>query len=111
MEDRYSVKVLQEAIEIQRKKGADYQNKVSSVRQADYYPRGIDTIYDIMWGKMLRIKSVMDAMRSGQEPNFESLKDSAIDLINYGSFMAAYLEGKIDGQNPNNDMFNQQKVV
>lgn len=107
---RHSVKVLEDCIQLQNKKSQDYQNAISTVKQADYYPHGITTIYDIMWAKMLRIKSVMDVMKFGGKQNFESLDDSAKDLINYASFFAAYLDGKVDGQNPLNDAFNRPCV-
>ncbi len=98
--DRESVRILKESIELQRKKAVDYQNTNSSVRQGDYYPRGLESLYDIMNAKMLRIRSVLDAMEHDPEyqVNFESLEDSAKDLINYCSFFVAYSRGKIDGQ-------------
>lgn len=105
------VKVLRECIELQEKKGADYQAASSSVRQADYYIRGVDTIYDTMHGKMLRMRSLMDRARSGDnDPNFESLEDSAKDLINYASFFVAWIRGEIDGQEPGYDIFNRKTV-
>lgn len=103
-----SVKVLQECIELQLKKSADYQNPNSSVVQADYYPHGVNTIHDIMHGKMLRMRSVLDAMEvPGYKPNFESLEDSAKDLINYASFLVSYARGRIPGQNPFHDHLNR----
>ncbi len=105
-----SVNVLQECIDLQLRKSRDYQNPNSTVRQADYYPNGVTTIHDIMHAKMLRMKSVMEAMQSTDYgPNFESLEDSAKDLINYTSFFVAYCRGGIDGQNPNNNIFNRKK--
>ncbi|AHY25294.1 hypothetical protein PS2_044 [Serratia phage PS2] len=105
--ERESVKVLRECIELQNAKGSDYQSKASSVRQADYYVNGIQTIHDIMHAKMLRMKSVMDKIQAGESTNFESLEDSAKDLINYASFFVAYSRGKIDGQNPDKNIFNK----
>ena len=87
-------------------KAEDYTGK-SSVQMADYYPRGIATIYDIMWAKMLRIKSVMEQMESRDSENFESIQDSCVDLINYATFFVAYMDGDIPGQNSNKNMFNQ----
>ena len=105
-----SVHVLQECIELQLKKSRDYQNPNSTVKQADYYPNGITTIHDIMHAKMLRMKSVMEAMQSADyDPNFESLEDSAKDLINYASFFVSYCRGGIDGQSSNKDAFNRIK--
>ena len=97
-----SVDVLQECLQLQLKKANDYQNPNSTVQQADYYPNGIITIHDIMHAKMLRMKSVMDAMQSDDyTPNFESLEDSAKDLINYSSFFVAYCRQGIKGQETN----------
>jgi hypothetical protein len=109
--DRESVKVLQECIDLQNRKGRDYQNPNSTVRQADYYVNGVTTIYDIMHAKMLRMKSLMEAMQADDlhTAQFESLEDSAKDLINYSSFMISFLRGKVDGQNLDKDIFNKPK--
>lgn len=105
-----SVNVLQECVELQLKKSRDYQNPNSTVKQADYYPNGIVTIHDIMHAKMLRMKSVMEAMQSSDyDPNFESLEDSAKDLINYASFFVAYCRNGITGQDPAKNAFNKEK--
>lgn len=110
--ERYSVSVLQECIDLQNKKATDYQNSNSRIKQADYYPNGCLTIHDIMHAKMLRMKSVMEAMLNDPNyaPNFESLEDSAMDLINYSSFFVSYIRGKIDGQDPSSDIFNRRKL-
>lgn len=104
-----SLKILQRAAEIQNQKGNDYQNPNSRVRQAMYYPRGCATILDIMTGKMLRLQSVMESMEldPSYNPNFESLEDSIVDLINYASFFGAYMKGGIDGQDPQHDFLNR----
>jgi|TARA_X000001316_G_C920407_1_gene34600 hypothetical protein len=110
---KYSLKVLQRAAEIQNKKSNDYQNPNSRVRQAMYYPRGCSTILDTMYAKVLRMQSVIEAMETdpNYQPNFESLEDSCIDIINYASFFAAYMNGSIDGQNPDCDFLNRPKKV
>lgn len=107
-----SLKVLQKAAEIQNKKGNDYQNPNSRVRQAMYYPRGCATILDTMQAKVLRIQSVLEAMEqdTSYDPNFESLEDSCIDIINYASFFVAYMNGSIDGQHPDNDFLNRKII-
>lgn len=106
-----SVKILNECIELQTKKGADYQSENSSVKQADYYPRGALTILDIILAKYLRLKSVVEKYEAdGGSPNNESIEDSAKDLINYASFLAAYCRGGIDGQNPERDILNRPIV-
>jgi hypothetical protein len=109
--DRESMRVLMECITLQGKKSRDYQNPNSTIVQADYYPHGVDTIFDIMHAKMLRIKSVLEAMKYDPTyaPNFESIEDSGKDLINYTSFFCSYIRGKMEGQDPERDIFNRKK--
>ena len=106
---RESIKVLQECAEIQDKKSRDYQNENSRIRQADYYPRGILSIMELINTKTIRLWSVLEAMENDPDynPNFESIEDSLKDLINYSSFAVAYSRGKIDGQDPNRDFLNR----
>jgi hypothetical protein len=105
-----SVKILEECAQIQKKKSNDYQNPHSRIRQADYYPRGVATILDIIYAKVLRMYSVIEAMENDPSyvPNFESFEDSCKDLINYSSFAAAYSRGKIEGQDPTKDFLNRK---
>lgn len=105
-----SIAVLQECAELQLKKASDYQNPNSRIHQADYYPRGVASILDIVHGKVLRMYSVLEAMEIDPDynPNFESLEDSAKDLINYASFIVAFIRGGIDGQDPNRDFLNRK---
>jgi hypothetical protein len=105
---RPSANILLEAADIQERKGQDYNNAVSSVQQADYYPRGVTSILDIVNAKYLRMVSVLETMEAGGNVNFESVEDSAIDMINYASFIVAYMRGQVPGQNPNHDIFNRK---
>jgi len=73
---RKSANVLLEAAELQERKGTDYQNPLSRVRQADHYPRGVYTILDTVNGKLLRMYSVLETMEHGGKVNFESVEDS-----------------------------------
>ncbi len=109
MEEKESVKVLRECIELTLKKANDYQNPHSRIRQADYYPNGVSTLLDIVWAKMLRIRSVIEAMENdpNYSPNFESIEDSFKDMINYCSFGVEYSRGKMDGQDPNKNFLNK----
>jgi len=100
-----SVKVLQECIDLQIRKSDDYQNPNSNVKQAMHYRRGVDTLHDMMCQKLIRAQSLLE---SGGSPNYESLEDSYKDLINYASFAVSYIRGKMDGQDPNCDMFNKK---
>lgn len=108
--EKESIKVLQECAALQIKKSNDYQNPNSRIKQADYYPRGIATILDIVYAKVLRMQSVLEAMENDEEyaPNFESIEDSAKDLINYSSFMISYMRHGIDGQRIDRDFLNRK---
>jgi hypothetical protein len=108
-----SLRVLEEAAAIQKKKSNDYQNAESRVKQADYYPRGCATILDLINSKVLRMYSVMEAMERDQKynPNFESLEDSAVDLINYASFFVSFMRGAMPGQDPTRDFLNRKSEV
>lgn len=92
MSERRAIEVLEECADLMRKKGQDYNR----VPQAEYYPFGVRDIWCMMHQKMTRIKSLMVA--EGDQ-NFESMEDSARDLINYSAFLIEYLEGKMEGQN------------
>lgn len=104
-----SLRVLQECAELQTKKSNDYQNPNSRIRQADYYPRGVATILDIIHAKVLRAQSVLEAMESdpNYNPNFESVEDSFKDLINYASFAVSFSRGKMEGQDGSRDFLNR----
>jgi hypothetical protein len=106
MTDKESVKVLKECMDLQIKKSQDYQNPNSNVKQAMHYRRGIDSIHDIMQGKMYRAQSLLESKSAN--PNFESLEDTYKDLINYASFAVAWLRKGIDGQEQDRDIFNQK---
>lgn len=108
---RPSANILLEAAEIQEKKGQDYNNTVSRVQQADYYVHGVWSILDTINGKYLRMVSVLETMEAGGKVNYESVEDSALDLINYTSFLAAYMRGEVPGQRPDRDIFNKPNDV
>ena len=99
-----SVEVLKECIELQNKKSQDYQSKEANVTQAMHYRRGVDSIHDIIQGKCYRAQSLLE---STGDPNFESLEDTYKDIINYCSFAVSYMRGKMEGQQPERDMFNR----
>lgn len=96
--ERESILILQECIELQKKKSEDYQNPNSNVKQADHYRRGLDTIHDMIHQKLLRAQSLLE---SGAAPKNEALEDTYKDMINFCSFAVAWIRGKIDGQDRN----------
>jgi hypothetical protein len=105
--ERESVNVLRECIELQLRKSQDYQNPNSNVTQAMHYRRGVDSIHDIIQGKLYRAQSLLESGTHSQA-NFESLEDSYKDLINYASFAVAWLRGGVPGQDPTRDIFNNK---
>ena len=56
-----SVKVLTAYLELQLQKSDDYQNKESNVTQAMHYRRGVDSIHDIIQGKIYRAQSILES--------------------------------------------------
>lgn len=109
-----SVKVLQECVELQLKKSRDYQNPNSNIVQSMHYRRGVSTIHDMIHQKVLRAQSLLEAAESSNgevSANFESLEDTYKDLINYASFAVSYIRGKMEGQDPNRDYLNRSKMT
>jgi hypothetical protein len=107
MNERESVRVLYECIDLQNKKSQDYQNPDSDIVQAMHYRRGIDTIQDILQSKLYRAQSLLESGNSNNA-NFESLEDSYKDMINYCSFAVAWLRGGIPGQDVTRNIFNRK---
>lgn len=106
--ERESVNILKEAIELQIAKGKDYNGSETSVQQADYYTYGVYSLLDTVHAKYLRMMSVLEQMEKGGKENFESVEDSAIDLINYASFIVAYVRGEVPGQDGTKDIFGKK---
>lgn len=109
---RESVTVLEECIDLQKRKSQDYQNPNSNIVQAMHYRRGLSSIHDMISQKLLRAQSLIEPMENGEsrDPNFESIEDTYKDLINYASFAVSYIRGKMEGQDPNRDIFNRAKI-
>ena len=104
-----SMRVLMECIELQDRKGRDYQSDGSGIRQADHYFHGIDTILDMIHQKHLRAMSISHVMKDGAfEVQYEGLEDTMKDMINYASFVVSYLRYSMDGQKPGRDIFNRE---
>ena len=81
--------ILEDAIRLKEQKSKDYQGHVWT--EEDYFPFDDYSYIHMLWTKMLRIRSLAE---NPDTPNFESLQDSVIDLINYASMYGAYLENK-----------------
>lgn len=76
-----SSNVLQEIMDIRAKKSQDYNG--GSVQLTDYFPFGQISYTQMIHVKYLRLRSLTE-----QEglPNYEGLRDTLIDLINYAVF-------------------------
>lgn len=108
--ERESIRILRECIELQIRKSQDYQNEASSVTQAMHYRRGIATIHDMIEQKILRARSLIEAFEAaGTSPNNEALEDTYKDIVNYSSFAAAWLRGLLPGQDMTRDMLNRPR--
>jgi hypothetical protein len=107
------MRILQECIDVLRKKGSDYQNPKSTIVQADYYESGVKTIMEIIQAKRLRLKSLIETIEHdpNASPNFESIEDSFKDMANYCAIGAAWCRGKINGQDPEKDILNRKRQI
>lgn len=81
--------VLADAALLALRKGADYHNgnQPTAADRAAYFPFGVLSYAQMIHMKAMRFVSV--ARASNSTVNFESLTDTAMDIINYASF---YLE-------------------
>lgn len=90
-----------EAAKLRARKSRDYGSDGSfdSITLKDYFPFGVLSHAQMIWTKALRIRSVAkrtyDAQVLGNShaTNFESLRDSVLDLHNYVNFAAEDMDG------------------
>lgn len=110
---RESIVVLEECIDLQKRKSQDYQNPKSNIVQAMHYRRGLSSIHDMIHQKLLRAQSLLEPIEQGgkYDPNFESLEDTYKDLINYASFAVSYIRGSMEGQQNDRDLLNRKDVA
>ena len=107
--DRAAVQVLEDCISLMKLKAQDYTSSNSSVKPAQYYPNGIDDlIYMIDVLKRLRMTSVLDNMKAGGKPNFDSLIDILEDRIVYLALAIEYVRGEMSGQQVDHDLWNRK---
>lgn len=75
--------VHREIAELRAKKGADYN---SCVQLRDYFPLGHASYVQMMHLKAKRALSLVDILNKGGEANFEGLRDTLLDSLNYTTF-------------------------
>ena len=78
-----------EIAELRAKKGADYN---STVKLRDYFPMGHASYFQMMHLKTKRAESLIEVIQQGGEPNFEGLRDTLLDALNYITFWVEALD-------------------
>jgi hypothetical protein len=84
---------LAEAALLCIRKSKDY-NQMSSemdphkIDRASYFPFGSASYAQMLHTKSQRFNSLVLQEMRGQAPNFEGLRDTALDIINYAGFFA-----------------------
>ena len=87
-----AIDIMNRAIDLKLQKSKDYQG--SQFTEEDYFPFGHLSFIHMLHTKLLRIRSVAEQVGQGDKPNFESLSDSLIDMINYAAMYAAWVENQ-----------------
>lgn len=72
--------VLNEIQELREKKAQDYN---SGIKLEEYFPFGQISYTQMIHVKSLRLRSLTV---SNKEPNYEGIRDTLIDIINYAIF-------------------------
>ena len=86
---------LAEAALLCIRKSADYNNGAPDagdphkVDRTSYFPFGAISYAQMLHTKTQRLNSLAIKIINGGTPNFESIRDTALDIINYAGFMAA----------------------
>jgi len=57
-----------------------------------YFPFGLASYVHMLHVKAQRAVSLVRKQQAGGEPNFEGLRDTALDLINYASFLVERMD-------------------
>lgn len=82
---------FKEAAFLRLKKGEDYN---TSTALEDYFPFGNESYAQMLHLKNLRIKSLLARSRAGKAANFEGLRDTLLDMLNYASFYIEWLDNQ-----------------
>jgi len=83
---------LAEAALLCIKKSQDYnpgQTDAHNVDRTSYFPFGATSYAQMLHTKSNRFISIVQKQRAGDGANFESLRDTALDIINYAGFYLA----------------------
>lgn len=86
---------LAEAALLSIRKSADYDKSAKNfgdphkVDRSAYFPFGPVSYAQMLHVKSQRFNSLVNKILDGEEPNFEGLLDTALDIINYAGFFVA----------------------
>ena len=85
---------LAEAALLCARKSQDYNRNqaeldIHTVDRSGYFPFGAVSYAQMLHTKAQRFNSLVLAKQQGAEPNFEGLRDTALDIINYSGFFLA----------------------
>jgi len=80
--------ILKECSDLIMRKSRDYGDKDLAKRQ--YHPYGDASYLQMLHTKLRRLENVR--LRNKGQQNFESARDSVLDMINYAAFYAAWLD-------------------
>ena len=87
--------VIRDAIELQAKKGETYNGiDDSDPAKRKYFPYGSVSYLTMLHIKLQRLDGIL--LDKDRVINFESAYDTVLDLINYASFLGAYLKDEED---------------
>ena len=89
MDRQKFLELVEPAIQILEKKHQDYNRRTGL---EDYFPFGDKSHVQMIHVKSQRLVSLADTNIHGYKPNFESVRDSVLDLVNYAVFYLAFLE-------------------
>jgi len=82
--------VHRELAELRMKKGQDYN--VGGPTIPDYFPFGHKSYAQMVHVKSLRVQSLLAVEDAGRTPNFEGLRDTLMDILNYATFYIEALD-------------------
>jgi hypothetical protein len=94
MDREQYLKLIGPAMELVAKKAQDYGDDAKEVGLHTYFPYGMPSYVQMMHTKTLRLVAIT---KSGRMPNYETVNDTLIDLINYAVFALDYLDKDPDG--------------
>lgn len=86
--------VVADALMLCIEKSMDYNSEQAdldphNIDRESYFPFGAVSYAQMLHTKAMRFVSITHKLAAGGEPNFEGLRDTAKDIINYAGFFLA----------------------